>query len=422
MEITNRERQVLQLITEEYTTKEIANKLYVSIETVNTHRKNMKFKLNAKNTAGLIAKAYRRGLMVGSACMMFIILTPSITFAQTRNLQVEGTGDQLAVIGTASQGASISGIELTRGSAFNSADWRIINNGGVFQIADGADNFETPGIANFEIGSAGTVRILNGSDADVGSNSSGSLLIGQPVSYHLAIDNNGIIARNNTGEADLLLQTGLDKGNTYLNNLSGDVGIGTIAPEAKLNVQDDGFQVRLSNKDQLTNKWFIGASHDTWSVGGDKLVFSPSSSSGAAMLILDKEDNTINVRSNKVINVADPVDDQDAVNLRTLKSATKITEYSSRVSNLDFEECSLRCQSLTEGGETDWKMPSLDDATQFVSSLQFTNSNSWTTQYGGVGEPGTLLANAHFYIIMDWEDGGMSRSVPSGDSGCRCVR
>ena len=39
--ITPREKQVLHLIAYEHTAKEIANKLYVSYETVNSHRKNL---------------------------------------------------------------------------------------------------------------------------------------------------------------------------------------------------------------------------------------------------------------------------------------------------------------------------------------------------------------------------------------------
>lgn len=55
--LTNREKQVLKLITEEYTTTEIATKLCISEHTVNTHRKNLLFKLNVKNTAGLVKYA-----------------------------------------------------------------------------------------------------------------------------------------------------------------------------------------------------------------------------------------------------------------------------------------------------------------------------------------------------------------------------
>ncbi len=61
---TKREREVLQLIADELTSKEIAKQLFISADTVLTHRKNLLSKLNAKNTAGLMRKAYERRLLV----------------------------------------------------------------------------------------------------------------------------------------------------------------------------------------------------------------------------------------------------------------------------------------------------------------------------------------------------------------------
>lgn len=60
---SQREIQVLQLIAFEYTSKEIAECLYISRETVNTHRKNLMFKLKVKNVAGLIRKAFEVELL-----------------------------------------------------------------------------------------------------------------------------------------------------------------------------------------------------------------------------------------------------------------------------------------------------------------------------------------------------------------------
>jgi len=61
---TKRERQVLGLIAEEYTSKEIASQLYISQETVQSHRRNLMMKLEARNTAGLMKRAYERRLLV----------------------------------------------------------------------------------------------------------------------------------------------------------------------------------------------------------------------------------------------------------------------------------------------------------------------------------------------------------------------
>ena len=63
--ITPRERQVLKLIVEEYTTKEIAKELFISFCTVETHRLNLINKLGVKNTAGLVREAIHHELYVG---------------------------------------------------------------------------------------------------------------------------------------------------------------------------------------------------------------------------------------------------------------------------------------------------------------------------------------------------------------------
>lgn len=52
--LSRREIQILSLIAEGYTTKEIAGKLFISVLTVETHRKNLLTKLNARNMASLI--------------------------------------------------------------------------------------------------------------------------------------------------------------------------------------------------------------------------------------------------------------------------------------------------------------------------------------------------------------------------------
>ena len=61
--ISKREAEVLKLIADEYTTKEIAQELFISFETVLTHRKNLNHKLNVKNTAGLIRKSFECGII-----------------------------------------------------------------------------------------------------------------------------------------------------------------------------------------------------------------------------------------------------------------------------------------------------------------------------------------------------------------------
>lgn len=62
-ELSKREKEVLHLIGDEYTTKEIADKLFISQNTVETHRKNMFSKLCVKNVAGLIRIAIKNNLL-----------------------------------------------------------------------------------------------------------------------------------------------------------------------------------------------------------------------------------------------------------------------------------------------------------------------------------------------------------------------
>lgn len=61
--LTRREKEVLQLITEEFTNQEIADKLFISLHTVDNHRSSLLQKLDAKNTAGLVKKAIENGLV-----------------------------------------------------------------------------------------------------------------------------------------------------------------------------------------------------------------------------------------------------------------------------------------------------------------------------------------------------------------------
>jgi len=60
--LTDREREVLQLVAEGYSTQEIAEKLCMSPKTVHTHRKHLQEKLHIRSVAGLTKYAVREGL------------------------------------------------------------------------------------------------------------------------------------------------------------------------------------------------------------------------------------------------------------------------------------------------------------------------------------------------------------------------
>ncbi len=63
VQLTQREREILQLIANQLTTLQIANRLNVSPLTVITHRRNLKRKLGVKNSVGLIRNAIELGLV-----------------------------------------------------------------------------------------------------------------------------------------------------------------------------------------------------------------------------------------------------------------------------------------------------------------------------------------------------------------------
>jgi DNA-binding NarL/FixJ family response regulator len=56
--LTCRENEILALIAEGFTTKEIGNKLHISAATVTTHRTNLMKKLNVRNAPGLVKYAF----------------------------------------------------------------------------------------------------------------------------------------------------------------------------------------------------------------------------------------------------------------------------------------------------------------------------------------------------------------------------
>jgi DNA-binding NarL/FixJ family response regulator len=61
--LTDREVEVLRLIAQENSNGEIAKKLFISIRTVDTHRRNLLDKLQVKNTAGLVKYAIEQGIL-----------------------------------------------------------------------------------------------------------------------------------------------------------------------------------------------------------------------------------------------------------------------------------------------------------------------------------------------------------------------
>lgn len=69
--LSPREQEVLRLIAEGCTSKEIAAKLFISVATVETHRTNLMSKLGVRNVAGLVLYAFQHGLLTLAACAFY---------------------------------------------------------------------------------------------------------------------------------------------------------------------------------------------------------------------------------------------------------------------------------------------------------------------------------------------------------------
>ncbi|MGL4595889.1 MAG: response regulator transcription factor, partial [Bacteroidia bacterium] len=63
VKISSREIEIIQLVAEGMTNKEIADRLFLSTHTVTTHRKNIMSKLGVNNTAGLVLYAIRNQII-----------------------------------------------------------------------------------------------------------------------------------------------------------------------------------------------------------------------------------------------------------------------------------------------------------------------------------------------------------------------
>ncbi|MFN7775032.1 response regulator transcription factor [Flavobacterium sp.] len=62
-DLTNREREVLQLLCQQFNTQEIADKLFISPRTVEGHRNNLLLKTESRNIAGLVVYAIQNKIV-----------------------------------------------------------------------------------------------------------------------------------------------------------------------------------------------------------------------------------------------------------------------------------------------------------------------------------------------------------------------
>ena len=62
-DLTDREMEILYLISNEKTNSEIATMLFLSKNTIDSHKKNIFLKLKVSNSAGLIRRGFELGLL-----------------------------------------------------------------------------------------------------------------------------------------------------------------------------------------------------------------------------------------------------------------------------------------------------------------------------------------------------------------------
>jgi DNA-binding NarL/FixJ family response regulator len=62
--LSERELQIIKLIALEYKSEDISEELFISVNTVNTHRKNLIKKLNVKSSIGLVTYAIKNNLII----------------------------------------------------------------------------------------------------------------------------------------------------------------------------------------------------------------------------------------------------------------------------------------------------------------------------------------------------------------------
>jgi hypothetical protein len=196
-----------------------------------------------------------------------------------------------------------AGLELVL-SANNATlrDYRFTNDAGALQWQVSDDAFATAGQPlwhfNFQgymgLGTTSPSTRLHLSGGGNASNAgAGYFTIGSITGKNLVFDQNDILARNNGSASALTLQgnngatyIGENGGNVLLADGGGSVGIGTTVLPARLSIEDENFQLAFINLLDEDNSWYLGTTNGGWTVGDNRLVFSPTTSSNDAVLRL----------------------------------------------------------------------------------------------------------------------------------------
>jgi len=181
------------------------------------------------------------------------------------------------------------------------------NNNGEFSIMTSATNFSggqeeflrIDEDGNTGIGTTNPYTKLHVIGNEFASNTTdGYMLLGQKQNLNLIMDGNEIAARNNGTPSSLFIQTGggntwFGDGNVYLGMFGdGKVSLGASPMNSRFNINDNDFQLKITNTTNGVNDWYIDASSSSWQTGDDYLLFSPTTGQLNSLLRLyDKDDN-----------------------------------------------------------------------------------------------------------------------------------
>jgi hypothetical protein len=391
-----------------------------------------------------------------------------------RSLHVAGSGNQFIRVATTdfSSGTSTAGLEMNRGNVFSSTDHRMINQGGRLRFQSTQDNFtgESGELNdNLAITSGGSVGIgvLNpesklalhdSEDVGLTIRSTGTqmayldLLRGEENSlsdWRIVNRQGSLSFRNGNGIGE-----GTDEGEGVMFlNTSGRLAMGNFsAAAAKIHVRGTEDQrIRIESTDGPASIDLYSTGEDYRMVNDDgRLSMQRSGNSfGVLETIFDiRDDATFRFRQNvdmddqRIVNVADPEGPQQVVNRRYLEDYVAAQmdnqsffpeQLSSEAQNMTFAGCANRCRTLTEGGFTNWGVPSLDQLSQFAGGIVGDPDFTWTSS-GAFAQKSYAFLNVSlesFFLDTDTDLGRYAMRLNIGvievfpyDStiSCRCVR
>jgi len=86
-----------------------------------------------------------------------------------------------------------------------------------------------------------------------------------------------------------------NQNNNGIYHNDGAVGIGTLSPDAELDIEDAGWQLRLDNTGSGASPFFIGSSNNNWLVGGQKLIIDNNAQSSFPLFAIDASNGNVGI-------------------------------------------------------------------------------------------------------------------------------